>query len=103
MKSGIFFTGSGPLVILTSSDSFTNQALIHKLFSKGIKKFIAYEVSEDLVREKYGAHFDAVLNDLHQDDDVRVLDFDGHHIFNHFSVKELGRPVFYEPEEVPVS
>jgi hypothetical protein len=97
MKSGIVFTGSGPLVILTTSNSFTNPILIKKLSSKGIKKFIAYEVAEELVKEKYGKHYDSVLNDLHQDDDVRVLDFDGHHIFNHFSLKELGAPVFYEP------
>jgi len=97
MKSGIVFTGSGPLVILTSSNSFTNPVLIKKLSSKGIKKFIVYEVAEELVKEKYGKHYDSVLNDLHQDDDVRVLDFDGHHIFTHFSLKELGQPVFYEP------
>lgn len=97
MKSGIIFTGSGPLVILTTSNSFTNPVLISKLSSKGIKKFIAYEVSEAIVKERYGKHYDFVLNDLHQDDDIRVLDFDGHHIFNHFSLKELGSPVFYEP------
>lgn len=97
MKSGIIFTGSGPLVILTSSDSFTNPVIIQKLASKGIKKFIAYEVSEKNVKEKYGSHYETILNDLHQDDDMRVLDFDGHHIFNHFSLKELGAPVFYEP------
>jgi len=97
MKSGIFFTGSGPIVILTSSDSFTNPVFISKLSSKGIKKFIAYEVSEKLVKEKYGQHYEVILNDLHQDDDLRVIDFDGHHIFNHFSLKELGQPLFYEP------
>ena len=96
MKSGIFFTGSGPLVILTSYDSFTNPMLIKKLSSKGIKKFIAYEVPEKSVREKYGAHFEAVLRDLHQEDDLRVLDYDGHHVLTHFSFKELGAPVFYE-------
>lgn len=98
MKSGIFFTGSGPLLILTTSDSFTDPRFIHKLSSKGIKKFIAYEVADELVKEKYGLHYDAVLNDLRQDDDARVIDFDGHHIFNHFSLKELSKPMFYEPE-----
>jgi hypothetical protein len=96
MKAGIFFTGSGPLVILTSYDSLTNPNFVRKLFSKGIKKFIAYELPEKLVRERYRLHFDAILNDLHQDDDARVIDFDGHNIFNHFSLKELGTPVFYE-------
>ena len=96
MKAGIFFTGSGPLVILTSYDSFNSPTFIKKLSSKGIKKFIAYEVPERTVREKYGAHFDAVLSDLHQEDDLRVLDYDGHHVLTHFSLKELGTPMVFE-------
>ena len=38
MKAGIVFTGSGPLVILTSYESFTDTDLIAKLNAKGIKK-----------------------------------------------------------------
>ncbi len=97
MKAGIFFTGSGPLVILTSYDSFTNPNLVKKLATKGIKKFFAYEISEDAAKEKYGLHFDTTMSDLKQEDDLRVLDYDGHHIFNIFSLKELGNPIFYEP------
>jgi hypothetical protein len=37
------------------------------------------------------------LSDLKQEDDLRVLDYDGHHIFNHFSLKQLQHPVYYEP------
>lgn len=96
MKAGIFFTGSGPILILTSYDSFTNPNLVKKLASKGIKKFIAYEIPVKSAKKKYGAHYDAVLEDLHQEDDLRVLDYDGHHIFDIFSLKVLGRPVHYE-------
>ncbi len=96
MKAGIFFTGSGPIVLLTSYNSFTNPNLIQKLTAKGIRKFIAYEVPERSVRATYGSHFDAVLSDLHQEDDLRVLDYDGHHVLTHFSLKELGTPVVYE-------
>ena len=96
MKAGIFFTGTGPILILTTYDSFSDPQLIEKLLSKGIKKFIAYEVSEDKVKEKYGRHFNVVMGDLHQNDDLRVLDYDGHHVFYNFSLKELGEPIFYE-------
>ncbi len=97
MKAGIFFTGSGPILILTSYDSLTNPELINKLTSKGIKKFIAYEVPEEQVKEKYGNHYNVIMGDLHQGDDLRVLDYDGHHVFNLFSVKALGEPLYYEP------
>jgi len=66
------------------------------LSAKGIKKFIAYEVSEGTVKEKYGLQFKTIMGDLHQTDDLRVLDYDGHHIFYNFAFNELGEPVFYE-------
>jgi len=96
MKAGIFFTGTGPIAVVTSYDSFTNPDFVKKFSQKGIKKFIAYEVSFNTLKEKYGQHFDVVMQDIKQEDDCRVLDFDGHHIFGLFSFKELGQPLFYE-------
>jgi len=94
MKAGIFFTGTGPILLLTSYQSFSDPSFIRKLSSKGIKKFIAYEVPEDNVKEKYGNHYD--VGDLKQNDDLRVLDYDGHHVFYNFSIKELGEAVCHE-------
>ena len=96
MKAGILFTGTGPILILTTYDSFTDPGLITKLKAKGIKKFIAYNVSEDLVKGKYGNHYNVILGDLKQEDDLRVLDYDGHHIFKSFSLKDLGEPILFE-------
>ena len=96
MKAGILFTGSGPVLILTSYDSLLEHKLVEKFRTKGIKKFIAYEVPVQMVQEKYGAHYKAVMSDLKQEDDLRVMDYDGHHIFNCFSLKALGKPIYYE-------
>jgi len=96
MKAGIFFTGTGPILILTTYDALDDSNLIEKLSIKGIKKYIAYEVDREKVKEKYGKHFNVILGDLRQSDDLRVLDYDGHHVFYSFSLKELGEPVFYE-------
>ncbi|MCX6149546.1 MAG: hypothetical protein NTX22_03360 [Ignavibacteriales bacterium] len=97
MKAGIFFTGSGPILILTSYDSLTNPNLVNKLSVKGIKKFIAFEVPVEIVKAKYHSHYDVVMSDIKQEDDLRVMDYDGHHVYSEFSLKELGEPVFYEP------
>ena len=51
---------------------------------------------EDLVKEKYGQHFNMIMGDLKQSNDLRVLDYDGHHVFYTFSLSELGAPVFHE-------
>ena len=96
MKAGIFFTGTGPVLILTTFESFADSRLVEKLTAKGINKFIAYGVSEDDVKKKYGAKFDIVMGDLNQTDDLRVLDIDGHHVFNNFSLKALSGPIYYE-------
>ena len=96
MKAGIFFTGTGPILILTTYASLNDPKLIDKLTQKGIKKFIAYEVSEDLVKQRYGRHFDVILGDLKQTDDLRVLDYDGHHVFYNFSLSEMGEPIYHE-------
>lgn len=96
MKAGIFFTGTGPILILTTYASLTDPKLIDKLTQKGIKKYIAYEVPEDLVKQRYGTHFNVILGDLKQTDDLRVLDYDGHHVFYNFSLDEIGQPVYHE-------
>jgi hypothetical protein len=96
MKAGIFFTGTGPILILTTYASLDAPKLVDKLTQKGIKKYIAYEVPEELVKERYGKHFNVILGDLKQSDDLRVLDYDGHHVFYNFSLSEIGQPVFYE-------
>jgi len=98
MKAYLLFTAGGPLVILTSYDSIEEPELLKKLRSKGITKFVASEVSVELAKARYGMHFDVVCEDLHESDDLRVLDYSGERAYRNFSFKELGRPIYYEPE-----
>jgi hypothetical protein len=96
MKTGIFFTGTGPILLMTSYPAFDDPNFIEKLSQKGIKKFIAYEVPEPEVRKKYGNHYNVILGDLKQSDDLRVLDYDGHHVFYNFSISAFKDPVCHE-------
>jgi hypothetical protein len=98
MKAGLIITGSGVLVYLTSHKEFMDESLIQKFESKGIDKFIAYEISVDDARERYGKHFDIVIQDLRETDDLRILDYEGCRAFKRFSFREMGNPVFYEKE-----
>jgi len=96
MKAGIIFTGTGPILILTSYSAFDDPAFIQKLEAKGIRKFLAYELESELVRQKYGKQFDVVLGDVKQQDDLRVLDYNGHNVFYNFKFNEMGGPVIHE-------
>jgi hypothetical protein len=99
MKVALLITGSGPLVIVTSHASFIDPALIEKLRAKGIEKFIAYEVPLAMAQQRYGGHFQVAMQDLHESDDLRVLDFNGERAFRLFRLKELAAPVMFEHDE----
>ena len=97
MKTFLLMTGNGPLMILTSHGSIENPILLDNLLAKGIDKFIAYEVLSDLAKQRYGWHFNVVANDLHETDDLRVLDYNGDRAFRLFSFSELGNAHIHEP------
>lgn len=84
------------MVILTSSESPTSPPLLKELHSKGIDKFIAYEIPVELAQERYGTHFAAVAHDAHETDALRILDFSGHRAFKLFRFDDLGPPTRYE-------
>lgn len=96
MKAGIIFTGTGPILILTSYESLGDPKLVAKLAVKGIKKFIATELELETVKARYGNLFQVVMGDVHQTDDLRVLDYNGYNVFHSFSFKEMGKPIYHE-------
>ena len=96
MNGALIFSGSGALVILTSHDGLEDPVLLDRLARKGIRKFIGFTVPVETLRAKYGVHFNIVCGDLHETDDLRVLDFDGRRAMELLPFKELGRPIFHE-------
>ncbi len=99
MKASIIFTGTGPILILTTYESLMDHDFAEKLSMKGIKKFVACELPLDLVKKKYGAQYSVIINDVKQSDDLRVLDYNGHTVFHNFSFSEMGEAQYYEPKE----
>jgi hypothetical protein len=91
----LIFTGTGPILVLSTYPSVTDERLVGKLRYKGIDKFIAYAVDLEAVRKRYAASFDGVAADLESVEDIRVLDFNGHQIMANFSLDELGEPIKY--------
>lgn len=89
----LIFTGTGPILVLSTYPELTDPRLVAKLQYKGISKFIAYEVALDAVRERYAHAYANVAGDLDAIEDLRVLDFNGHQIMANFSLEELGDPI----------
>lgn len=98
MKAGLIFTGTGPILILTTYESFKDPKIIAKFDAKGIKKFIACDLPLEKVKAKYGNHFSVVMGDLKQTDDLRVLDYNGYNVFHNFTFSEMGKPIYYEAQ-----
>lgn len=96
MHSVLLLTGSGPLVILTSHASVLDPALLEKLAGKGISKFVSFEIPLHLAEARYGTHYFVVARDLREEDDLRILDYEGSRAFRLFRFGELGRPTYVE-------
>lgn len=92
-RAYLIFTGTGPIVALSTYADLTDERLLGKLKFKGIDKFIAYEVELDAVRQRYSHSYDAIVSDLRETEDLRVLDFNGHQIMANFSLQDLGEPI----------
>lgn len=86
------------MVILTSADYATKPDLLRELRAKGIEKFIAYDIPIEMAQERYGHHFEAVAHDIHERDELRILDFNGQRAFSLFKFSDLGPPTRYEAE-----
>jgi len=91
----LIFTGTGPILVLSTYPELTDERLLKKLRYKGINKFIAYEVDTEAVQKRYLGSFDGIAGDLFSVEDIRVLDFNGHQIMANFSLDELGEPIKY--------
>ena len=94
-RTFLIFTGTGPILVLSTFPELTDERLVKKLRYKGIIKFIAYEVEPPAVAECYPDAFANVSEDLRGVEDIRVLDFNGHQIMANFSLTELGDPIKY--------
>ncbi len=96
MKAGLLLTGNGALIYLTSHKTFMDDRLIRKFENKGITKFMAFEIPVEEAKKRYAGHFDVVVQDLHETDDLRILDYEGGRAFRMFSFSELGKAFTYE-------
>jgi hypothetical protein len=93
IRAYLIFTGSGPILALSTYPALTDPRLVEKLRYKGIDKFIAYEVDRAAVEHRYAHSYQSIVTDLENDEDIRVLDFNGHQIMANFSLEELGEPI----------
>lgn len=95
MRCYLIFTGTGPILAISTYPKLTDERLVQKLRYKGIDKFMAYQVDVDVVKDRYGRGFEDIAADLDGREDLRVLDFNGHQIMANFSLDSLGDPIKY--------
>jgi hypothetical protein len=95
-RAYLIFTGTGPILALSTYRWLSYERLLGKLRYKGIDIFIAYEVYLYAFVQRYPHSYETVAGDLEAGvDDLRVLDFNGHQIMANFSLDELGEPIKY--------
>ena len=62
-RAHLIFTGSGPILVLSTFPKLTDERLLGKLRYKGIDKFIAYEVDLAAVKKRYPSSYANVAED----------------------------------------
>ena len=92
IRSYLIFTGTGPILVLSTYAALTDERLVEKLRYKGIDKFIAYEVALEAVQERYEHAYQPTSPATWEAHDLRVLDFNGHQIMANFSLARARRP-----------
>ena len=95
-RAYLIFTGTGPILVLSTYPELTDPRLVEKLRYKGIDKFLAYEVDLEAVKARYEHSYENILRDLENAEDIRVLDFNGHQIMANFALGELREPIKFE-------
>ncbi len=99
MKAALIITGSGSILALTSYDHLEDPDLLEALKEKGITKYIMFEVPVDIVKDRYGRHYQVTVADRKQSDVLRILDVDGQRIFRNFDLQVLSGPIFHQEPE----
>src|SRR5258708_17865767 len=94
-RAYLIFTGTGPILVLSTYPSLTDERLIGKLRYKGIDKFIPYEVDLEAAKARYSHSYANIVHDLEAQEDLRVLDFNVHQIMANFSPDDLRQPIKY--------
>jgi hypothetical protein len=95
VRAYIIFGGTGPILVVTrNAQGMQSEDAQERLEDKGIKKYIAFEVPPARAEERYGTRYSAAASRLVGDEDIRVVDVDGHQVFSSFEFREMGEPVF---------
>ncbi len=98
MTAFLVFAQTDPVLIMTSRTAVSDGRLLEGLTTKGIDKFIAYEVPLDGLRRKYGVSFEVIESDVKNGKDVAVLDSKGSHVFANVPFSDLGESFRHDPE-----
>jgi hypothetical protein len=84
------------MLLLTRYTSVNERSLVEHLRRRGVTKYIGFEVPVSRVHELYGVPFEVVAADIDHGSDLRVLDYNGSHIFSSFDFNDLGSPTMVE-------
>lgn len=98
MKIFLLFSGSGTMVVMSDCSNVDDALFLEALASKGVEKFIAYEIPVLLAKERYGRHFDEAEQELATHRHLRVLDYNGERAMRLFRFDDLGPVFMHEPE-----
>lgn len=98
MQSLLIFSTSTPILILSTFSDPEDPGLSKKLSNMGIDKFICFEVPRHRTEEIYGTRFKQISDAIYDEDDIRVLDYNGFTAFKNFDIDDINMSFKYEAQ-----
>lgn len=89
MHALLIFSTSTPILILSTFDETDSEGMADKLSNMGIDKFVCFRVPVDRAEEIYGTRFSQISDAIDDQDDIRVLDYNGFTAFKNFDIDEI--------------
>jgi len=100
----LIFSTSTPILILSTFPEPDSGGMAQKLSNMGIDKFVCFKVPIERSKEIYGLRFKQIHDAIEDEQDIRVLDYNGFTAFKNFDVNEIEMVCKYQsPESGPSS
>jgi hypothetical protein len=98
MHALLIFSTSTPILILSTFEESDSEGMSRKLSNMGIDKFVCFEVPLDRAQEIYGTRYNQITDAIDDNDDIRVLDYNGFTAFKNFDIDEIEMIFKHETE-----
>lgn len=89
MQTYLIFSTSTPILVISTFPSPDSPGFIERLTEMGIDRFVCFRAPLGKAREIYGMRYEQLADEIEEENDIQVLDYNGFTAFKNFDIDEL--------------